>query len=185
MGKRWTEREEKILMQMVDDKTDYEDIAIRLGRSKGSVVSKAKDMRRRANMPPKEPKQRSDAWKDHEVETLINMFEDGFKTSEIAKHLGRGVAGTRFKLVKLRQEGHRIDRRRTIRENTEVLRKAKGIKLGRISTALFSDQDTNVSREAVDWIVSYAIKNRYPTLAEALVDIALEQYFQEMENDNV
>ena len=180
MGERWTEREEKLLMQMVDDKTDYEDIAIRLGRSKGSVISKAKDMRRRANMPPKEPKQRSDAWKDHEVETLINMFEDGFKTSEIAEKLGRGLAGTRFKLVKLRQEGHRIDRRRTIRENTEVLRKAKGIKLGRISTALFSEQDTNVSREAVDWIMNYAVSNGYPTLAEALVDIALEQYFQEM-----
>lgn len=185
MGQRWTEREEKLLMQMVDDKTDYEDIAVRLGRSKGSVISKAKDMRRRANMPPKEPKQRSDAWKDHEVETLINMFEDGFKTSEIAEQLGRGLAGTRFKLVKLRQEGHRIDRRRTIRENTEVLRKAKGIKLGRISTALFSEQDTNVSREAVDWIMNYAVSNGYPTLAEALVDIALEQYFQEMENDNV
>ena len=180
MGERWTEREEKLLMQMVDDKTDYEDIAVRLGRSKGSVISKAKDMRRRANMPPKEPKQRSDAWKDHEVEQLINMFEDGFKTSEIADRLGRGVAGTRFKLVKLRAEGHRIDRRRTIRENTEVLRKSKGIKLGRISTVLFSDQDTNVSREAVDWIVNYAVSNRYPTLAEALVDIALEQYFQEM-----
>ena len=182
MGKRWTEREEKILMQMVDDKTDYEDIAVRLGRSKGSVVSKAKDMRRRASMPPKEPKQRSDAWKDHEIETLINMFEDGFKTSEIAEKLGRGLGGTRFKLVKLRQEGHRIDRRRTIRENTGVLRKAKGIKLGRISTALFSDQDTNVSREAVDWIVNYAVSNGYPTLAEALVDMALEQYFQEMGN---
>ena len=179
MGKRWTEREEKILMQMVDDKTDYEDIAVRLGRSKGSVVSKAKDMRRRANMPPKEPKQRCDAWKAHEIETLINMFGDGFKTSEIAEHLGRGLAGTRFKLVKLRQEGHRIDRRRTIRENAEVLRKAKGIKLGRISTSLFSDQDTNVSREAVDWIVNYAVSNGYPTLAECLVDIALEQYFQE------
>ena len=185
MGKRWTEREEKILMQLVDDKTDYEDIAVRLGRSKGSVVSKAKDMRRRANMPPKDPKQRSDAWKDHEVKKLIDMYCDGYKVSQIAEHLGRGLAGTRFKLVKLRQEGHRIDRRRTIRENAEVLRKAKGIKLGRISAALFSDQDTNVSREAVDWIVSYAIKNRYPTLAECLVDIALEQYFQEMENDNV
>ena len=182
MGQRWTEREEKILMQMVDDKTDYEDIAVRLGRSKGSIVSKAKDMRRRANMPPKEPKQRSDAWKDHEIETLINMFGDGFKTSEIAEHLGRGLAGTRFKLVKLRQEGHRIDRRRTIRENTEVMRKAKGIKLGRISTSLFSDQDTNVSREAVDWIVNYAVSNGYPTLAECLVDIALEQYFQETAN---
>ena len=179
MGQRWTEREEKILMQLVDDKTDYEDIAAKLGRSKGSVVSKAKDMRRKANMPPKEPKQRSDAWKDHEIETLISMYMDGFKTSEIAEHLGRGLAGTRFKLVKLRQEGHRIDRRRTVRENAEVLRKATGIKLGRISAALFSDQDTNVSREAVDWIVSYAIKNGYPTLAECLVDIALEQYFQE------
>ena len=52
MGERWTEREEKILMQMVDDKTDYEDIAAKLERSKGSVVSKAKDMRRRASMPP-------------------------------------------------------------------------------------------------------------------------------------
>ena len=182
MGQRWTEREEKILMQMVDDKTDYEDIAVRLGRSKGSVVSKAKDMRRRANMPPKEPKQRSDAWKDHEVETLISMFGDGFKTSEIAEHLGRGLAGTRFKLVKLRQEGQRIDRRRTIRENAEVLRKSTGIKLGRISTALFSDQDTNVSREAVDWIMNYAVSNGYPTLAECLVDIALEQYFQETAN---
>ena len=182
MGQRWTEREEKILMQMVDDKTDYEDIAIRLGRSKGSVVSKAKDMRRRANMPPKDPKQRSDAWKAHEVEKLIDMYTDGYKVSEIAEHLGRGLAGTRFKLVKLRQEGHRIDRRRTIRENTEVLRKAKGIKLGRISTSLFSDQDTNVSREAVDWIVNYAVSNGYPTLAECLVDIALEQYFQETAN---
>lgn len=179
MGERWTEREEKLLMQMVDEQEDYSTIASTLNRTIGSVVSKAKDMRRRANMPPKEPKQRSDAWKDHEVENLISMYEDGFKTSEIAERLGRGLAGTRFKLVKLRQEGHRIDRRRTIRENAGVLRKSKGIKLGRISAALFSDQDTNVSREAIDWIVNYAISNRYPTLAEALVDLALEQYFQE------
>ena len=183
MGQRWTEREEKILMQMVDDKTDYEDIAAELERSKGSVISKAKDMRRRANMPPKEPKQRSDAWKDHEVAKLIDMYIDGYKVYQIAEHLGRGLAATRFKLVKLRAEGHRIDRRRTIRGNVDVLRKARGIKLGRISTALFSDQDANVSREAVDWIVSYAIKNRYPTLAEALVDMALEQYFQEMADE--
>lgn len=180
MGQRWTTREETLLMQMVEDQTDYEDIAVRLGRSKGSVISKAKDMRRRANMPPKEPKQRSDAWKDHEVETLIEMYTDRYKVSQIAEHLGRGLAGTRFKLVKLREEGYRIDRRRTVRENAEVLRKAKGIKLGRISAALFSDQDTNVSREAVDWIINYAVSNGYPTLAEALVDIALEQYFQEM-----
>ena len=185
MGERWTEREEKLLMQMVDAQEDYSTIASTLNRTMGSVISKAKDMRRRANMPPKEPKQRSDAWKDHEIETLINMFEEGHKVSEIAEHLGRGVAATRFKLVKLREEGYRIDRRRTIRGNVDVLRKARGIKLGRISTALFSSQDTSVSREAVDWIVSYAIKNRYPTLAEALVDMALEQYFQEMENDNV
>ena len=182
MGERWTEREEKILMQMVDDKTDYEDIAAKLERSKGSVVSKAKDMRRRASMPPKEPKQRSDAWKDHEVEKLIDMYSDGYKVSQIAEQLGRGLAGTRFKLVKLRQEGHRIDRRRTIRGNTDVLRKARGIKLGRISTALFDENDSNVSREAVDWIINYAVSNGYPTLAEALVDMALEQYFQETAN---
>lgn len=180
MGQRWTTREETLLMQMVEDQTDYEDIAARLDRSKRSVISKAKDMRRKANMPPKTPKQRSDAWKDHEIETLIQMFNDRYKVSQIAEHLGRGLAGTRFKLVKLREEGHRIDRRRTVRENADVLRKAKGIKLGRISTALFSDQDTNVSRDAVDWIVNYAVSNGYPTLAEALVDIALEQYFQEM-----
>lgn len=180
MGQRWTTKEETLLMQLVDDKTDYEDIAVRLGRSKGSVISKAKDMRRKANMPPKEPKQRSDAWKDHEVETLIHLFEEGHRTSDIAEHLGRGVAGTRFKLVKLRAEGHRIDRRRTIRANADVLRKAKGIKLGRISTALFDENDSNVSREAVDWIINYTVSNGYPTLAEALVDIALEQYFQEI-----
>ena len=182
MGKRWTEREEKILMQMVEDQTDYEDIAAKLERSKGSVISKAKDMRQRARMPPKEPKQRCDAWKDHEIEALIEMFNDRYKVSEIAERLGRGLAATRWMLVKLRKKGHRIDRRRTVRENAEVLRKSTGIKMGRISSALFSDQDTNVSREAVDWIVSYAIKNRYPTLAECLVDMALEQYFQEMEN---
>ena len=182
MGERWTEREEKLLMQMVDAQEDYSTIAGTLNRTMGSVISKAKDMRRRANMPPKEPKQRSDTWKDHEVEKLIDMYSDGYKVYQIAEHLGRGLAATRFKLVKLRAEGHRIDRRRTIRGNVDVLRKARGIKLGRISAALFSDQDTNVSREAVDWIVSYAIKNRYPTLAEALVDMALEQYFQEMAN---
>lgn len=180
MGERWTEREEKLLMQMVDAQEDYSTIAGTLNRTMGSVISKAKDMRRRANMPPKEPKERSDAWKDHEVEKLITMFEDGFKTSEIAEQLGRGLAGTRFKLVKLRAEGHRIDRRRTVRGNTDVLRKARGIKLGRISAALFDENDSNVSRDAVDWIVNYAVSNGYPTLAEALVDIALEQYFQEM-----
>ena len=180
MGQRWTTREETLLMQMVDDKTDYEDIAVRLGRSKGSVISKAKDMRRQAGMPPKEPKQRSDAWKDHEIEVLIDLFEEGHKLYEIAQHLGRGLAATRFKLVKLREQGHRIDRRRTIRGNVDVLRKARGIKLGRISTALFDENDSNVSRDAVDWIVNYAVSNGYPTLAEALVDMALEQYFQEM-----
>ena len=182
MGKRWTEREEKILMQMVDDKADYEDIAATLERSKGSVVSKAKDMRRKANMPPKTPKQRCDAWKDHEIEALISLFEDGHKVSDIADRLGRGLAATRWMLVKLRNKGHRIDRRRTVRENSNVLRKSKGINLGRISAALFSDQDTNVSREAADWIINYAISNGYPTLAEALVDMALEQYFQEMKD---
>jgi hypothetical protein len=108
------------------------------------------------------------------------MFEDGYRVSDIAKKLDRGLAGTRFKLVKLRNEGHRINRRRTVRENTDMLRKARGLRLGNISNALFSDGDGNVSREAVDWIVNYTIKHGYPTMAEALVDIALEQYFQEI-----
>ena len=179
MGNRWTEREEAILMQMVADKENYNIIAGTLDRTLGSVVSKAKDMRRRAGMPPKQRKERSDAWSDAEVETLIDMFEDGYRVSDIAKKLGRGLAGTRFKLVKLRDEGHRVNRRRTVRENTDMLRKARGIKLGNISNALFSDGDGNVSRDAADWIVNYTIKHGYPTLAEALVDIALEQYFQE------
>jgi transposase-like protein len=180
MGQKWTEREEAMLMQMVSDKEDYNTIAGTLDRTLGSVVSKAKDMRRRAGMPPKQRKERSDAWSDAEVETLIDMFEDGYRVSDIAKKLGRGLAGTRFKLVKLRNEGQRVNRRRTVRANADMLRKARGIKLGNISNALFSDGDGNVSRDAVDWIVNYTIKHGYPTVAEALVDIALEQYFQEI-----
>jgi transposase len=175
----WTDREEQRLQQMVDDGWLQTDIAEYMDRSLSSISSKVKKMRKDEKNGVKPEKKRRNAWTDEEVAKLIEMFEDGFSTKKIAEVIGRGWPATRTKLTLLREEGYKIKRRRqTHRQKAQNARKYYAVNIGHISLALFDDA-ANVTEDAADWIVQKTAAMGYKSVAEYLVDIALEQYYEE------
>ena len=180
----WTDREEQRLQQMVDDGWLQTDIAEYMDRSLGSISSKVKKMRKDERDGSKPAKKRRNAWTDEEVAKLIEMFEDGFSTKKISEVLGRGWPATRTKLTLLREEGYKIKRRRlNHRQKAQNARKHHGVNIGHISLALFDDA-ANVTEDAADWIVQKTAAMGYKSVAEYLVDIALEQYYEETADGN-
>ena len=179
MAKIWTEKEEQRLQQMVDQGFLQTEIAEYLDRSLASISSKVKKMRMLEKYGPKKPRKRRNSWTDEEVAKLIEMFEDGISTKKISEVLGRGWPATRTKLTLLREEGHKIKRRRlNHRQKAQNARKHYGVNIGHISLCLFDDA-ANVTDEAADWIVQKTSTMGYKSVAEYLVDIALEQYYEE------
>lgn len=175
----WTDREEQRLQQMVDDGWLQTDIAEYMDRSLASISSKVKKMRKDERDGSKPAKKRRNAWTDEEVAKLIQMFEDGFSTQKISEVLGRGWPATRTKLTLLREEGFDIRRRRlNHRQKAQNARKHYGVNIGHISLCLFDDA-ANVTDEAANWIVQKTSAMGYKSVAEYLVDIALEQYYEE------
>ena len=167
---------------MVDDGWLQTDIAEYMDRSLSSISSKVKKMRKDEKNGVKPEKKRRNAWTDEEVAKLIQMFEDGFSTKKIAEVIGRGWPATRTKLTLLREEGYKIKRRRqTHRQKAQNARKHFGINIGHISLCLFDDA-ANVTEEAANWIVQKTSAMGYKSVAEYLVDIALEQYYEETAN---
>ena len=180
MPKIWTDKEEERLQKMVDQGFLQTEIAEYLGRSLSSISSKVKKMRKAEKYGPKKPRKRVNSWTDDEVAKLIDMYEDGFSTKKISEVLGRGWPATRTKITLLREEGVQIRRRRlNHRQKAQNARKHYGVNIGHISLCLFDDA-ANVTEEAADWVVKKASDMGYKSVAEYLVDIALEQYFQEM-----
>jgi transposase len=179
MAKIWTEKEEQRLQQMVDQGFLQTEIAEYLGRSLGSISSKVKKMRMLEKYGPKKPRKRRNSWTDEEVAKLIEMFEDGISTKKISEVLGRGWPATRTKLTLLREEGYKIKRRRlNHRQKAQNARKHHGVNIGHISLCLFDDA-ANVTEDAADWIVQKTAAMGYKSVAEYLIDIALEQYYEE------
>jgi transposase len=177
--KIWTDREERRLQHMVDQGFLQTEIAEYLGRSLSSISSKVKKMRNAEKYGPKKPRKRSNSWTDEEVSKLIEMFEDGISTKKISEILGRGWPATRTKLTLLREEGYKIKRRRlNHRQKAQNARKHYGVNIGHISLCLFDDA-ANVTEDAADWIVKKASDMGYKSVAEYLIDIALEQYYEE------
>jgi transposase len=179
----WTDREEQRLQQMVDDGFLQTEIAEYMGRSLSSISSKVKKMRQDEKNEVKPAKKRRNTWTDEEVAKLIQMFEDGFSTKKISEVLGRGWPATRTKLTLLREEGFDIRRRRlNHRQKAQNARKHYGVNIGHISLCLFDDA-ANVTDEAANWIVQKTSAMGYKSVAEYLVDIALEQYYEETANE--
>jgi len=174
----WTEKEEQRLQQMVDDGWLQADIAEYMDRSLSSISSKVKKMRNTEKNGVKPPHKRRDAWTDEEVAKLIEMFEDGFSTKKIAEVIGRGWPATRTKLTLLREEGVEIKRRRlSHRQKAQSARKYYAINIGHISLCLFDDA-ANVTEQAADWIVRQASETGCKSVAEYLVELALDKYFE-------
>ena len=182
MARIWTEKEEQRLQQMVDQGFLQTEIAEYLGRSLSSISSKVKKIRKPEKYGAKKPRKRSNSWTDDEVAKLIDMYEDGISTKRISEYLGRGWPATRTKITLLREEGVQIKRRRlNYKQKAQNARKHYGVNIGHISLALFDDA-ANVTEEAADWIVQKTAAMGYKSVAEYLVDIALEQYYEETAN---
>lgn len=180
MAKIWTEKEEDRLQKMVDQGFLQSEIAEYLGRSLNSISSKVKKMRLLEKHGKKKPRKRSNSWTDDEIAKLIDMYEDGISTKKISEYLGRGWPATRTKITLLREEGVQIRRRRlNYRQKAQNARKHYGVNIGHISLCLFDDA-ANVTEDAADWVVKKTSEMGYKSVAEYLVDIALEQYYEEM-----
>lgn len=123
---------------------------------------------------------RSDGWSDHEVATLIAMYNQGASGRRVAEALGRSYGATRIKIGKLREEGYKIEQRRVNHcTKARAATSTHGVAIGQISTHLFA-QGSNVTDEAVAWIMRQAAALGCASVAEYLVELALDEYFKEM-----
>lgn len=179
MAKEWTEREEAILTEMSNSGHRYSEIAERLGRSIKGVEAKARQMRRRGDMPRKKRGQRSDSWSDEETQMLISMINDGYRTKAIAEKIGRGVPATQQRLKRLRDDGHVIERRRTNREKIELLRKRYGVRVGSMSEAMFGESAT-ITNEVIEWMIRRVVEMGFTSMSEYLLDREIDRYYEEM-----
>lgn len=84
-GTPWTSEEERTLRQLENEGQKYAYIACVLGRSEKSVVSHARDMRRREG---RETSVQYHKWTSVEIARAVEMYVEGHTAREIAAVIG-------------------------------------------------------------------------------------------------
>lgn len=94
----WTKAEDAKLERMVQKGTyTYTDIAIELRKTEGAVKRRIFDLAIEGK-PKRMPNQ---PWKEEEIETLLQMKEDGYDWMHIGQKLGRSALAVRGKYERL------------------------------------------------------------------------------------
>lgn len=101
-AKRWTEKEDRQLIMLTQAGYSYDDIAVRLQRSKSAVEHR---ISRLGQQGKAELRKIQLPWTDEEVEMLLEMDRRGLPDTEIAFELGRETEHIRDKRRRLRAEG--------------------------------------------------------------------------------
>jgi len=93
----WTKREDKILIEnYIKKRNSLDFVAIRLGRSKIDVLSRAKELKIYKSRPFK-------YWEPEELEFLKNNYSK-MPVQEIAKQLNRTVISVKEKLRRIKEK---------------------------------------------------------------------------------
>jgi transposase len=176
----WSKGETEVLREMYHAGTTIDAVSKRLGRSYNSVKEKAALMRRTENLPFAQRRARPDSYSKADEETILRMYEDGASTKQIGQKLGRNPNSIAGKIVRMRDAGVEFKNRKRTKDGRTLnaLIKKYGIRFGTLSEHLSSD-DSTLSSDAVEWICAQALNGGYDSIAEFLVDCALENYFEE------
>lgn len=179
----WSKEETEILREMFRAGTTIDAVAKRLGRSYHAVKEKASLMRHTEALPFAKRRERPDSYSKEDEDTIIRMYQDGASTREIGQKLGRAANSIAGKIVRMRDAGVQFKNRKRTKDGRTLnaLIKKYGIRFGTLSEHL-SSPDSTLSHDAIEWICAQALNGGYGSIAEFLVDCAMENYFEEMEN---
>lgn len=123
---------------------------------------------------------------DQEMATILTMAKNGYRYEAIAKHMNRKMGSILNLIYRMRAKGENIPYRRNLKrfgqqESTTLGKRAAeklGVKLGYMSNAINSE---NISDDVRFWILNETSKNKFETVADFLVDLAVDVYFLEQE----
>lgn len=176
----WSKEEANILREMFRAGTTIDAVSERLGRSYNAVKEKAALMRRTEPLPFSKRRARPDSYSKDDEEMILRMYEDGATTKEIARKLGRAANSIAGKIVRMRDAGVDFKKRKRTKDGRSLnaLSKKYGIRFGTMSEYLVHE-DSTLSRETVEWIFAKSVNGGYSSIAEFLIDCAVEDYFEE------
>jgi transposase len=179
----WSKEETEILREMYHAGTTIDAVSKRLGRSYNAVKEKAALMRRTEVLPFAKRRERPDSYSKSDEATIVRMYQAGASTRDIANKLGRAPSSIGGKIVRMRDAGVDFGARKKTKDGRTMnaLVKKYGIRFGTLSEHL-SSPDSTLSTDAIEWICAQALNGGYGSIAEFLVDCAMENYFEEIEN---
>jgi DNA-binding CsgD family transcriptional regulator len=135
LQKKWSAAEEDMLMGMKHQGLPTTEIAAKLGRGVGSVVKHARLMITKGKLSATiteggKPISRPKAWTEDEDSILIDMKQRCVAESNIAAHLGRGLASVNSRARQLRKTGDfrsvQTERKAWTAEEESILLDLKG-----------------------------------------------------------
>jgi len=100
--KRWTAKEEKMLIQLINMRYETKDIAGILGRSIGAIYRRTQELRNRNKL---EPLKAQNYWTGAEINKMLKLEQQGLTDKEIADKLNRDRSHIVDKRKRLRKEG--------------------------------------------------------------------------------
>lgn len=123
---------------------------------------------------------------DREIATVMTMAKNGYRYEAIAAHMNRSLGSILNLIYRMRAQGEKIPYRRNLkrfgRQETTTLGKRAaeklGVKLGYVSAAINAE---NIGDDVRFWILNETSKNKFDTVADFLIDLAVDVYFLEME----
>ena len=123
---------------------------------------------------------------DREIATVVTMAKNGYRYEAIAEHMGRSLGSILNLIYRMRARGEAIPYRRNLkrfgRQETTTLGKRAaeklGVKLGYVSAAINAE---NIGDDVRFWILNETSKNKFDTVADFLIDMAVDVYFLEQE----
>jgi hypothetical protein len=123
---------------------------------------------------------------DREIATVITMAKNGYRYEAIAEHINRSLGSILNLIYRMRAQGEAIPYRRNLKrfgqqKSTTLGKRAAeklGVKLGYVSAAINAE---NIGDDVRFWILNETSKNKFDTVADFLIDMAVDVYFLEQE----
>lgn len=95
LQRRWTDREVRVLRKLHADGRPFQEVADFLGRTYGSVKSKAHDIGLRS----------APNWTGAQLKRLAHLYWQGLPLGEIGRRMGKSEGAVQQALWRMRQSG--------------------------------------------------------------------------------
>lgn len=188
---RYTEAEDAVIREMLHKGSTYREIAGVLDRKWEGVRQRILILRRYEDLPaPKRQDYGINPYSVQDEAVIIAMYKQGHTMPTIARTLNRTQGSVKDKIFRLRTEGVLLKPRKNVA--SALNHRADGITAkgvhhmfnlatGKIGDLLFKSEA--VTTEVLNWMCDSAVNGGYPSLAEWMVDVVVDKYYEEKLNE--